>query len=188
MKFGRCARGPRSRSCVATTTRSPMDRRVGRFRPPPFRASFFADGADPVVLRRRRSTRPGRTLGGAHPPSPPPLVLPSPPSPSRSAGPTAAIQHERHKCFRRVNSGGECGAPQGEEGSEFTASGVPREAFQPEDLAFPQISAPRARRSPPVFTLRNHCPELPSDSVSVSVSTTSDTMNADSDRALDRRM
>ena len=40
--------------------------------------------------------------------------------------------------------------------AEFTASGVNREAFQPGDLAFPQISAPRARPSPPVFTLRKH--------------------------------
>ena len=41
-------------------------------------------------------------------------------------------------------------------GPEFTALGVPQEAFQPGDLAFPQISAPRARPSPPLFTLRKH--------------------------------
>ena len=44
----------------------------------------------------------------------------------------------------------------GEGGAEGTASGVPQEAFQPGDLAFPQISAPHARPSPPVFTLRKH--------------------------------
>ena len=53
-------------------------------------------------------------------------------------------------CFRRVDSGGECGAPRGGGGPEFTASGVPQAAFQPGDLAIPQISAPRARPSPPV--------------------------------------
>ena len=41
-------------------------------------------------------------------------------------------------------------------GLECTASGVPQEDFQPGDLAFPQISAPPARPSPPVFTLRKH--------------------------------
>ena len=40
--------------------------------------------------------------------------------------------------------------------AEGTASGVPREAFQPGDLAFPQISAPARAPRPPVFTLRKH--------------------------------
>ena len=65
---------------------------------------------------------------------------------------TPGVQVTRER-FRRVNSGGECGAPRGGGGgmAEGTASGVPREAFQPGDLAFPQISAPRARPSPPVL-------------------------------------
>ena len=54
---------------------------------------------------------------------------------------------EQRGRVRRASGGG---------GPEFTASGVTREAFQPEDLAFSQISAPRARPSPPVFTLRKH--------------------------------
>ena len=41
-----------------------------------------------------------------------------------------------------------------------TASGVPREAFHPGDVAFPQISAPRARPSPPLFTLRKHSSQI----------------------------
>ena len=55
--------------------------------------------------------------------------------------------------WRRVNSGGECGAPRGGgggEGRKARRQGVPRETFQPGNLAFPQISAPPA----PVFTLR----------------------------------
>ena len=55
------------------------------------------------------------------------------------------------ECFRRVTSGDECGAPRGEGGAKCTASGVPREAFQPGDPAFPPISAPpRAPR--PLFS------------------------------------
>ena len=54
---------------------------------------------------------------------------------------------EQRGRVRRASGGG---------GAKFTASGVPQEAFQPGDLAFPQISAPRARPSPPVFTLRKH--------------------------------
>ena len=65
-----------------------------------------------------------------------------------------------------MNSGGECGAPRGKEG-RCTASGVPREAFQPGDLVFPQISAPRARPSPPVFTLHGNTPVVVWDSVAV---------------------
>ena len=49
------------------------------------------------------------------------------------------------------NSGGECGAPRGEGRAEFTASGVPREAFQPGDLALAPISAP-ARPPRPLFS------------------------------------
>ena len=59
--------------------------------------------------------------------------------------------------FRRVNSGGECGAPRGG-GPKFTASGVLREAFQPGDLAFPQISAP-ARAPRPLFSPSGNTPE-----------------------------
>ena len=40
--------------------------------------------------------------------------------------------------------------------AEVTASGVPGEAFQPVDLAFAPISAPRARPSPPVFNTLRH--------------------------------
>ena len=36
--------------------------------------------------------------------------------------------------------------------AEGTASGVPREAFHPGDLAFPPISAPRARPIAPGFS------------------------------------
>ena len=49
------------------------------------------------------------------------------------------------------NSGGECGAPRGEGRADFAASGVPREAFQPGDLAFAPISAP-ARPPRPLFS------------------------------------
>ena len=59
---------------------------------------------------------------------------------------------------RRVKNRGRVRpAPGG--GPEFTASGVPRETFQPGDPAFPPISAPRAPPSPRLFSLqswRNH--------------------------------
>ena len=55
------------------------------------------------------------------------------------------------ECFRRVNSGGECGAPRGGRGGIHGVQGVPREAFQPGDLAFPPISSPARRTRPLVF-------------------------------------
>ena len=54
-------------------------------------------------------------------------------------------------------AGGEYGPPRGEGGPEFTASGVPREDFQPGDLAFPQISAP-ARAPRPLFSPSGNTP------------------------------
>ena len=54
-----------------------------------------------------------------------------------------------------MNSGGECGAPRGREG-RFTASGGASGGVSARGPGFPQISAPRARPSPPVFTLRKH--------------------------------
>ena len=46
----------------------------------------------------------------------------------------------------------------GEGGAECTASGVPREAFQPEDLAFPPDLRPRARPSSPVLQPSGNTP------------------------------
>ena len=70
------------------------------------------------------------------------------------------------ECFRRVNSGGECGAPRGKgagiHGIRGASGGVPARG-----PGSSQISAPRARPSPPVFTLRKHSTggqELPSTS------------------------
>ena len=116
-----------------------------------------------IPVRRRAGRgcgrgRAGRQRDGPPRAPPPPQPPPFPPEPrDGEAGnqlvvPSAAPDRET----RRVNGGGECGAPRGEGGAEGTASGVTREAFQPGDLAFPQISAPRACPSPPVFTLRKH--------------------------------
>ena len=57
------------------------------------------------------------------------------------------------ECFRRVNSGGECGAPR-ERGRNLRRQGVPREALKPGDLAFLPISVPARAPRPPVVTLR----------------------------------
>ena len=62
------------------------------------------------------------------------------------------------ECFRRVNSGGECGAPR-EERRNSRRQGVPREAFQPGDLEFPQISAP-ARGPRPLLSPSGNTPKL----------------------------
>ena len=64
------------------------------------------------------------------------------------------------ECFRRVDSGGECGAPRGRgagiHGIRGSSGGIPARGpgFSP-DLC------PRARPSPPVFTLRKHSTVLP---------------------------
>ena len=70
----------------------------------------------------------------------------------RRSTPTVRLSVE---CFRRLNSGGECGAPRGRGGGRHgfrgASGGVPARG-----PGFSQISAPRARPSPSVFTLRKH--------------------------------
>ena len=58
------------------------------------------------------------------------------------------------ECFRRVASGGECGAPRGQGGRNSRRSGVLRETFQPGDLTFPR-SLPPARAPRGCFHLGN---------------------------------
>ena len=86
--------------------------------------------------------------------APPPLRLPPPfdAIPARQLG---VAESRKSGVFPEEGEQRECGAPGGEGGAEFTASGVPREAFQPGDLAFPQISAPRAR---PLFSPSGNTP------------------------------
>ena len=74
-----------------------------------------------------------------------PLQPPSGPDFAQQPHPT---QSRRHECFRRVNSGGECGAPPGVGGRKARRQGVPQEAFQPGDLDFPRSLPPRAPLAP----------------------------------------
>ena len=96
------------------------------------------------------------------PPCPPPEARrtrprcsPSGNTPLYDAKGQSREEEEQHNRPSSVLSGGwtagASAARLGGGGAEATASGVPREAFHPGDLAFPQISAPRARPSPPVL-------------------------------------
>ena len=88
---------------------------------------------------------------------PHPRSEPSHPVPHGCPGPRRGAPSWRPLPRQNSTEGATAGASAarlGGGGAEFTAPGVPQEAFQPGDLAFPQISAPRAPHSPPVFTLR----------------------------------
>ena len=96
-----------------------------------------------ATLRHRRpgtGTRP-RRFGGPEP-------RPARQRCSPSASPSRC-------CCWRVNKGGRVRPASRGGGPECTASGVPREAFQPGDLAFPQISAPALPARPLFAPSRN---------------------------------
>ena len=108
----------------------------------------------PVQLPRRTGQR------QSSPPPPPPPPLPSPPPATASSRPPPSLSGGVRpnfagevESFWRVNSGGECGAPRwrggGIHGFRGASGGVP--ARRP---GFSQKFAPRARPSPPLFTLQ----------------------------------
>ena len=103
----------------------------------------------PCPAHRRSWAQPPPAFGPARPAAAPRAGCP----PAWPLGPTNL--GSPLECCRRVNSGGECGAPRGRgagiHGVRGDSGGV--SARRP---GFSQISAPRARPSPPVFTLRKH--------------------------------
>ena len=131
-------------------------------RPLPRTASSTARNANPNFAEQ-----PDISRGTPEAPSAPHLDLrPCSPSPSRllllgAAGPTPSAEWDepdskRHGGVREGEQGASA-ARLGGGGLECTASGVPREAFQPGDLALPQILAP-ARAPRPLFSPSGNTP------------------------------
>ena len=112
------------------------------------RVSLGVDGREgrPGAGTTRRSTRGCRSHPPLCPWSAPSRVLPTPDPPSGSTG--VFPEGEQRGRVRRASGGG---------GAEGTASGVTREAFQPGDLDFPQISAASAGPPQAQTQHRNRC-------------------------------
>ena len=138
-------------------------------------------GGVPGVRAGTRTGAETTPIPGAAPATPPPASARAaasgpgvarhparPPAPARGRrrrmfvlagrGPCGAVLMEQSlECFRRVNSGGECGGPRGRRGRMHgvrgASGGVPARG--------PGVSpdlCPRARPSPPVFTLLGNTP------------------------------
>ena len=108
--------------------------------------SSFGLGAGPPAEPRRAGRGAGSPDLSHRDPLGPPRPPPSDPSrPRRKCGKLL----QSSDCAVTTHSGGECGAPRGEgEWRDVQRAGVPREAFLPGNLAFPQISAPASAPHP----------------------------------------